>query len=90
MADHFTPTAENYFGRVSKDLILEALTEAGKVGGENDRGALLAMKKGVLAKEAETRLQGSGWVPTVIRTEHAKPQQVEGKKPGKKAAVSKA
>ncbi len=90
MADHFTPTAENYFGRVSKDLILEALTEAGKVVGENDRGALLAMKKGVLAKEAETRLQGSGWVPTVIRTEHAKPQQVEDKKAGKKKATSKA
>jgi hypothetical protein len=48
------------------------------------------MKKGVLANEDETRLQGSGWVPAVIRTEHAKPQQVEGKKAGKKKATSKA
>ncbi|WP_146774733.1 ParB/RepB/Spo0J family partition protein [Pseudomonas sp. MWU12-2115] len=86
MADHFTPTAENYLGRVSKDLILEALTEAGKIGGEDDRSALLAMKKGALAKEAETRLQGTGWVPKVIRTEKTKPAggKVSGKKSGNK------
>ncbi|NWC89991.1 ParB/RepB/Spo0J family partition protein [Pseudomonas reactans] len=69
MADHFTPTVENYLGRVSKDLILEALTEAGKVADEADRAALLAMKKTALANEAETRLAGLGWVPRLIRTE---------------------
>lgn len=68
MADHFIPTAQNYLGRVSKEMILEALTEAGKVDGEEDQTALLAMKKAALAKEAESRLEGTGWVPALIRT----------------------
>ncbi|MGE6473292.1 ParB/RepB/Spo0J family partition protein [Serratia proteamaculans] len=83
MADHFTPTVGNYLGRVSKDLILEALTEAEKVTGEEDRAALLSMKKGALAQEAETRLAGTGWVPKLIRTQNAKPV---AEKPRKKAA----
>lgn len=77
MADHFTATAGNYLGRVSKDLILEALTEAKKVAGEEDRAALLSMKKGALAQEAETRLLGTGWVPKLIRTQM---NPVEGKR----------
>ncbi|MBA6068103.1 ParB/RepB/Spo0J family partition protein [Pseudomonas mosselii] len=68
MAEHFTATAGNYLGRVPKELVLEALVEAGKVKDDADRMALVAMKKGVLAKEAEARLQGSGWVPKLIRT----------------------
>lgn len=88
MADHFQPTAENYLGRVSKDLILEALTEADKLGGADDRSALLAMKKGALAKEAETRLQGTRWVPRVIRTENIK--NAGGRNSGRKAVASKA
>ncbi|MGM7284693.1 hypothetical protein ABRY74_22885, partial [Pseudomonas guariconensis] len=71
MAEHFTPTTENYLGRVSKELIIEALDEAGKVTDDADRASLLAMKKGVLANEAEARLVGSGWVPKLIRTEKA-------------------
>lgn len=90
MAEHFTPTAGNYLGRVSKDLILEALTEAEKVGGEEDRGTLLAMKKGALAQEAESRLVGTGWVPAVIRTQSAKPAQGKSKKSGSKTATKKA
>lgn len=82
MASHFAATADNYLGRVSKDLILEALDEVGKVQDDEDRAALLAMKKGALAKEAETRLEGTGWVPKLIRKEKAdKPakKQVRGK-----------
>lgn len=71
MSEHFTATAGNYLGRVSKELIIEALDEAGKVADDADRAALLAMKKGALAKEAEARLEGSGWVPKMIRTEKA-------------------
>lgn len=71
MSEHFTATAGNYLGRVSKELMIEALDEAGKVADDADRVALLAMKKGALAKEAETRLEGSGWVPKMIRTEKA-------------------
>ena len=71
MATHFAATAGNYLGRVSKELILEALDEVGKVQDDADRAALMAMKKGTLAKEAETRLEGAGWVPKLIRTEKA-------------------
>ncbi|WP_267130132.1 hypothetical protein, partial [Pseudomonas helleri] len=33
MEDHFIPTVGNYLGRVSKELIIEALTEAGTIKG---------------------------------------------------------
>lgn len=81
MEDHFTPTVSNYLGRVSKELIVEALTEAGKIQGDSDRIALLDMKKGALAAEAETRLNGTGWVPSLIRSQE--------KKSGKKQTASK-
>lgn len=90
MADHFCPTAANYLSRVSKGLILEALTEAGKVQGETDRSALLAMKKGALAQEAETRLAGTGWVPQLIRTQTVKPLKSKAKKASAKAVTSRA
>ncbi len=80
MPDYVNATAENYFGRVSKDLILNSLTEVGEVGevgGEDDRSALLSLKNGVLVKEAETRLQGLHWVPAVMRTEHANPSRLK-------------
>ncbi len=84
MADHFTPTAQNYLGRISKELILEALTEAGKVTDDADRNALLGMKKAALAKEAESRLEGTGWVPELIRTAN-KPVGTKDKKKRKAA-----
>jgi len=34
MQDHFSATVGNYLGRVSKELIMEALTEAGKIKNE--------------------------------------------------------
>lgn len=68
MADHFVPTASNYLGRVSKGLILSALTEAGEVENGARRAALLGLKKGDLAAEAETSLARSRWVPALIRT----------------------
>lgn len=73
MAQHFTPTADNYLGRVSKDLIVAALDEAGKLEDETEKASLLAMKKGALAALAEKRLNGSGWVPTLIRTPAPEP-----------------
>lgn len=84
MTEHFTATVQNYLGRVSKDLILEALTEAGKVAGEEDRSALLSMKKAALAKEAESRLEGTGWVPKLIRIS-SKPVETKEKKSRKAA-----
>ncbi len=85
MHDHFAPTVANYLGRVSKEQILEALTEADKVKDEDDRAALLALKKGALAAEAETRLTGTGWVPALMRMPEVKPVAKQGKAKGKPA-----
>lgn len=87
MSEHFQPTADNYLGRVSKPLMVEALTEAKKIEGTADKTALLAKKKGELATEAETRLAGTGWVPKGIRTPKAK--KAAAKAPAKKAAAKK-
>lgn len=85
MAEHFTPTAANYLGRVSKDLILAALDEAEMVRGDADREALMAMKKGALAKEAEARLAETGWVPGLIRTVKKSEPVKTIRKPSRKA-----
>lgn len=90
MADHFEPTASNYLGRVSKELILEALTEAQKIEGDEERNALLGMKKAALAKEAETRLSGSGWVPALIRSPVTKSQAHKRTKTVTKPEISEA
>ena len=88
MAAHFTPTAGNYLGRMSKPLMVEALTEAGKIKDEADKTFLLAFKKGALATEAESRLAGSGWVPKGIRTPKPKGAP-KPKAPAKKATAKK-
>ena len=60
----FKPTAENYFGRVSKPAILDALKEA--------KGGAVApawekAKKGDLAAIAEREIDGTGWLPVPLR-----------------------
>lgn len=85
MSDHFTATVSNYLGRVSKELIIEALTEAGQIKSDAERAALLTMKKAALAAEAEKRLAGTGWVPKVVRT--PKPKQPKADKPAAKKAA---
>ena len=63
MATWFTPTAENYFAKVSKTGILEALKEAkGDIA-----PAWNTAKKGDLAAIAERQLAETGWLPTLLR-----------------------
>ena len=63
MAAWFTPTAENYFARVSKTGILEALTEAkGDIA-----PAWTKAKKGELAVIAERQVADTGWLPIPLR-----------------------
>jgi len=63
MTAWFTPTAENYFARVSKTGILEALKEAkGDIA-----PAWNTAKKGDLAAIAERQLAGTGWLPALLR-----------------------
>jgi len=64
MAEWWSPTADRYLGRVSKSLILEAVTEGvSQQAAEN----FLKLKKAELIGMAETRLVGSKWLPTIFR-----------------------
>lgn len=89
MAAHFTATAENYLGKVSKSMIVEALREAGKITNAAHAERIITMKKGELADYAEGQLAGTGWVPSVIRSPKAKKQAV-AQQQQKKSNKSKA
>lgn len=65
MAEQWTPTAESYFGRVTKARILQAV---GEVCGEGDAAKLADLKKDAMAERAESLLAGSGWLPEPLRT----------------------
>lgn len=60
----WTPTVDNYLGRVTKPRIIEAVREA-----KGDATAILIehLKKGDMAREAERLLKGTGWLPEPLR-----------------------
>ncbi|MBN9672196.1 ParB/RepB/Spo0J family partition protein [Roseibium aggregatum] len=60
----WTPTVDNYLGRVTKPRILEAVRE-----GAGERAAELIdhLKKGDMAREAERLLADTGWLPEPLR-----------------------
>ena len=59
------PTAENFFGKVTKARIIDAVTEGR--GGET--AALIDhLKKPDMAREAERLMDGAGWLPEPLRT----------------------
>jgi ParB family transcriptional regulator, chromosome partitioning protein len=60
----FTPSAENYFGKVNKPQILDAIRE---VKQQPPAPAWEKLKKAELAQEAERQLAGSGWLPELLR-----------------------
>ena len=61
----FTPTAENYFGRVGRDSVLAALSEAKGIPAKR---SLQKLKKSDLAQLAEREIAGTGWLPKPIRS----------------------
>lgn len=61
----WAPTAQGYLAYVSKARILEIVREA--VSPEV-ASAISDMKKASLAQAAEKRLEGTGWLPTLLRT----------------------
>jgi ParB family chromosome partitioning protein len=63
MAAHFTPTAANYFGRVSRDAILDALSQA---KGATPAPSWAKMKKAELATLVERQIAGTGWLPVPL------------------------
>jgi ParB family transcriptional regulator, chromosome partitioning protein len=64
MADWWQATASGYFARVSKQQTLDAVAEGStKEAAEN----LARLKKDELCKEAQRRLNGTGWLPAILR-----------------------
>ena len=64
MTHYWQPTAEGYFGQVSKALIIEAVRE-GIGPGAADK--IASLKKDAMAKRAEALLKGKGWLPAILR-----------------------
>jgi len=73
----WTPSVDNYLGRVTKPRIVEAVREG---VGEPAAQLLGHLKKAEMAKEAERLLAGSGWLPEPLR--HAKAEAVAGTQAG--------
>ena len=64
MTQWWQPTAQSYFRHVPKLRILEAVKE----GVTSEAAENLAnLKKDALAREAEERLNGTGWLPEILR-----------------------
>jgi ParB family chromosome partitioning protein len=61
----WSPTVENYLGRVTKARILQAVREA---KGEAAAQLIEHLKKGEMAERAQELLGGSGWLPEPLRT----------------------
>jgi len=64
MAQYWQPTTASYFGRVSKGLILEAVTEG---IGKPAAAKLAAMKKEAMAANATQLLADKNWLPAILR-----------------------
>ena len=60
------PTVDTFLGRVTKARILLAVNEA---KGERAAERIAHLKKGDMAREAETLLADSGWLPEALRTQ---------------------
>jgi ParB family chromosome partitioning protein len=65
MTAYWQPTAASYFGKVSKERIVQAVREA-----VSDQAAqkIASMKKPAMSEGAETALVGKGWLPALLRT----------------------
>jgi ParB family chromosome partitioning protein len=65
VAAGWSPTVDNYFGRVTKARIVEAVREA---KGETAAQLIEHLKKSEMAERAEGLLAGSSWLPEPLRT----------------------
>jgi ParB family chromosome partitioning protein len=64
MRTWWQPTVENYLGRVPKTLILDAVRDG---AGEAAACRIAGMKKEAMAANAAGLLDGTGWLPQVLR-----------------------
>ncbi|MER8372359.1 ParB/RepB/Spo0J family partition protein [Mesorhizobium sp. M1406] len=65
MAARWKPTVDAFLGRVTKARILQAVAEA---KGQRAADRIAHLKKGDMATEATTLLNGAGWLPEPLRT----------------------
>ncbi len=65
VAAGWRPTADNYFGKVTKARIIEAVAEA---KGDETAALIEHLKKPDMAREAERLMADAGWLPEPIRT----------------------
>ncbi|MER8705128.1 ParB/RepB/Spo0J family partition protein [Mesorhizobium sp. M1088] len=65
MAARWKPTVDAFLGRVTKARILKAVAEA---KGQRAADRIAHLKKGDMATEATTLLNGAGWLPEPLRT----------------------
>ncbi|MDP3676298.1 MAG: ParB/RepB/Spo0J family partition protein [Novosphingobium sp.] len=74
----WTPTVDNYLGRVTKPRIVEAVREA-----KGDATAVLIehLKKSDMAREAERLLDGTSWLPEPLRLPVAEPEAADTQLP---------
>ena len=64
MTAYWQPTASTYFGRVSKERIVQAVREGAS---EQEAQKIAGMKKQAMADAAQTALEGKGWLPVLLR-----------------------
>lgn len=69
----WTSTAENYFGRVNKEQIIDAVKEANPP----KAAQIDHLKKPVMAAEAERIIKDTDWLPALLRAPYATPDQPE-------------
>ena len=74
MTTTWAPTAASYFGRVSKERIIEAVSEGVSAEAANN---IAGMKKQAMAETAEQRLAGTGWLPELLRTGATAEREIE-------------
>jgi ParB family chromosome partitioning protein len=64
-ATGWTPTADNFLGRVTKARVVQAVSQA---KGADVARRIEALKKGDMVQEAERLLVGTHWLPEPLRT----------------------
>ena len=73
MAEHWQPTTANFFGRITKAHIFDAVTDAVGIEAAHRMDGL---KKPAMAEHAESLLSGANWLPEVLRTKPAPVEEV--------------
>lgn len=72
MADHWSPTPQSFFGRITKPQILGTIAEA---TGKNPGQRIVDMKKPAMAETAASLVRDTGWLPLPLRTPEAANEQ---------------